>query len=101
MEHGELNLRRQHRQFAYEVLARMTKALTMSRNEISSCREHALRAAIHHARERSGWHGARLAHVDLKANFEQMLAAIPIMTKRDLIMNWNHIITSPDLDLLA
>jgi phenylacetate-CoA ligase len=56
-------------------------------------RDEALRALVRTARERSPWHARRLRHVDPRRLTGEGLAAIPPMTKDDLMTNWDGVVT--------
>lgn len=64
-------------------------------------RDRRLRALLSHARERSSWHRERLAGLDLETLRGDDLAALPTMTKQDLMANWDGIVTDPRLTLEA
>lgn len=51
------------------------------------------------ARERSAWHRARLAGIDLSAVTRDDMSALPTMNKHDLHDNWDTIVTDPELTL--
>jgi phenylacetate-coenzyme A ligase PaaK-like adenylate-forming protein len=62
-------------------------------------RRSALAATLAFAVERSPWHAERLARVDLGAVAPDDLTSLPIMTKRDLMANWDRAVTDRRLKL--
>jgi phenylacetate-CoA ligase len=62
-------------------------------------REARLRELIRIARERSPWHRERLGHLNLDQHEEKDLSSIPVMTKHDLMTNYDQIVTEPDITL--
>jgi phenylacetate-CoA ligase len=62
-------------------------------------REARFRALIRIARERSPWHRERLGHLNLDQIGEEDLSSIPVMTKRDLMTNYDQIVTEPAITL--
>ena len=58
-----------------------------------------LRGLVGLAVERSSWHRGRLGHVDLKTLDEDALPGLPVMTKDDLMGNFDEIVTDPDVRL--
>src|SRR3954468_13506643 len=62
-------------------------------------RDERLRALLRTAKARSPWHGKRLAGVDVDAVTGADLAAIPTMTKTDVMEHWDEIVTDRRLTL--
>ena len=62
-------------------------------------RDERLRALVQHAKAHSPWHADRLAHVDANTLDGGDLSAIPVMTKADLMANWDDIVTDRRLTL--
>jgi phenylacetate-CoA ligase len=58
-----------------------------------------LRELVGLAVERSSWHRGRLGDVDLKTLDEDALRGLPVMTKDDLMGNFDEIVTDPDVRL--
>ena len=73
--------------------------MSWSRDRILEERERGLRGLLQVAVERSAWHRERLAGVDPERIREQDLARLPVMTKDDLMANWDAIVTDPRLSL--
>ena len=57
----------------------------------------ALRALLATAVERSPWHRGRLGGLDIASLSESDVAALPVMTKTDLMDNFDAIVTDPGL----
>ncbi|MFL5863893.1 MAG: phenylacetate--CoA ligase family protein [Solirubrobacteraceae bacterium] len=62
-------------------------------------RDERLRALLWTAKARSPWHATRLAGVDVDAVTGADLAAIPPMTKSDVMEHWDEIVTDRRLTL--
>jgi phenylacetate-CoA ligase len=58
-----------------------------------------LRELVAFAVERSTWHRERLREVDCAALDEDSLRALPVMSKADLMANWDAIVTDPEVRL--
>lgn len=58
-----------------------------------------LRALLTIARERSSWHRARLARLDVDRIDEDRLRDVPPMTKADLMTHFDEIVTDPRVTL--
>jgi phenylacetate-coenzyme A ligase PaaK-like adenylate-forming protein len=75
------------------ALPEMFGALAWSADRIAAEREARLRATLAAAIQRSPWHRQRLGGVDLSMSGERLLAALPPMTKHDLMTNFDGIVT--------
>jgi phenylacetate-CoA ligase len=73
--------------------------LTWPLERLHRLRDERLRALLRTARERSSWHAKRLAGIDVDAVTGADLAAIPAMTKADVMEHWDEIVTDPRLTL--
>src|SRR5215216_2266609 len=62
-------------------------------------REARLRELIKIARERSLWHRERLGHLNLDQIGEEDLSSILVMTKHNLMTNYDQIVTDPAITL--
>jgi phenylacetate-CoA ligase len=58
-----------------------------------------LRELVGLAVKHSSWHRGRLGDVDLKTLDEDVLRGLPVMTKDDLMGNFDEIVTDPDVRL--
>ena len=73
--------------------------LTWPLARLHRLRDERLRALLRAAKARSPWHAARLAGVDVDAVSGADLAAIPTMTKTDVMEHWDEIVTDRRLTL--
>src|SRR6266568_8911661 len=92
-------LRRQH---ISDLLARMpenVKRVKWPVERIREERQQRLRSLIHVAKEKSPWHNERLKGVDADSITEADLGKLPVMTKADLMANFDQIITDKRLTL--
>jgi phenylacetate-CoA ligase len=62
-------------------------------------RTHSLRRLLAIACERSAWHRRRLSGLDIETMDEDRLAELPVMTKDDLMANFDTIVTDPRVTL--
>lgn len=93
--------RQRHVAYMFEQAPHFFERLSWGRAEIEAEQTRGLRALVRHAIERSPWHRARLAGVDPDGLTPDDLAAIPPMTKADLMANWDAIVTDPRCTLAA
>ena len=91
--------RRRHLEGYGARLQEEAERLTWPLERLHRLRDHRLRTVLRAAKERSGWHAHRLAHVDPDAVTGDDLSSIPVMTKPDVMTNWNDIVTDPRLTL--
>ncbi len=91
--------RQRHVKALVQGLAREVELVGASRETLAAVREERLRALLEHARERSSWHGKRLASLDLEAIGADDLRSLPSMTKSDLMDHWDEIVCDPRLTL--
>ncbi len=92
-------LRRQH---ISDLLARMpenVKRVKWPVERIREERQQRLRSLIHVAKEKSPWHNERLRGVDADSITEADIGKLPVMTKADLMTNFDQIITDKRLTL--
>src|SRR4051812_40929817 len=73
--------------------------LTWPLERLHRLRDERLRALLRTATARSPWHRRRLAGVDVDAVTGADLAAIPTMTKTDVMEHWDQIVTDRRLTL--
>ena len=73
--------------------------LTWPLERLHALRDERLRALARTAKARSPWHARRLRHVNPDALHGDDLAAIPPMTKADLMAHWDEIVTDRRLKL--
>jgi phenylacetate-CoA ligase len=73
--------------------------LSWSRAEIDAYRTKAFREILAHAQAHSPWHAKRTASIDAASATLDDLKRIPVMTKNDLMANWDAIVTIPGATL--
>ena len=83
------------RAFTPEAVAR----LSWSRERVRAEQLRRLRRILTHARRDSPFHAARLAHVDTTTFRLEDLAALPAMTKNDVMNAWDDVVTDRQLNL--
>jgi phenylacetate-CoA ligase len=81
------------------VLANDHYFINLSREEIEKLQESRLREMLIYAKKKSLWYRERLKHIDAPHFKLADLAQIPIMNKRDLMDNWDQIVTDKVLTL--
>jgi phenylacetate-coenzyme A ligase PaaK-like adenylate-forming protein len=92
-------LQRRHVAEAMAMLPAHVERLSWTEAQLAAHRRDALRGLVRTAQERSPWHRRRLAGVDPDTFGEEGLAALPVMTKEDLMGNFDEILTDPKLNL--
>ena len=70
-----------------------------SRECLQAHREQSLRMLVEVAQRQSPWHKKRLGHLNADHLREEDLRDIPVMTKQDLMANFDSIVTDPCLTL--
>src|SRR5262245_11951556 len=93
------SLRAAHVPRYFELLIEFAQRADWPRPRIDEEQTRRLRETIVVAREKSAWHRARLAHVDVERLTRDDLPSLPAMTKDDLMTHWNEIVTDPRLSL--
>ncbi len=71
--------------------------LSWSREQINAHQEAAMRRLLAHAVEHSGFHARRLGGVDIDGWRLADLAALPVMTKRDMMGAFDSVLTDPSV----
>src|SRR4051812_38777841 len=94
----EADRQRHLRAFA-DRLGVEAERLTWPLERLHGLRDQRLRALLRTAMARSPWHAKRLAGVDVDAVTGADLAAIPTMTKTDVMEHWDEIVTDRRLTL--
>lgn len=95
------NLRLRHVQDAKTAAPELIERLDWSAARLAEYRRAELRRLIKTAQTASPWHRKRLDHLDPSAFDEASLAALPVMTKHDLMINFDEIVTDDRLRLEA
>jgi phenylacetate-CoA ligase len=91
--------RQRHVQGYAARLQEEAERLTWPLEMLHRLRDERLRALLRTAKERSMWHAERLAHVDPDTVTGDDLSMIPVMTKADVMANWDGIVTDPRVTL--
>ncbi|HTT87230.1 MAG TPA: hypothetical protein VMF60_07680 [Acidimicrobiales bacterium] len=92
-------LRRRHRAEVSAGVLAHARRLRWSGERLRAERQAGLRALVAWAREHSPFHAERLADVEPAAFTEEDLASLPVMTKDDLMSDFDWIVTDPRLSL--
>ena len=92
-------LQRRHMAEAMAMLPGQVERLSWTEEQLAAHRRDALQHLVRTAQDRSPWHRRRLAGVDPDTLCEEGLAALPVMTKEDLMGNFDEILTDPNLNL--
>jgi len=91
--------RQRHLRAFAERLPVEAERLTWPLERLHHVRDERLRALLRTAKARSPWHARRLADVDADAATGADLAALPTMTKTDVMEHWDEIVTDRRLTL--
>ena len=81
------------------ILAQDHHALNLTREQIQALQESRLREMLAYAKHHSSWYRQRFQHLDAATFKLADLDQIPIMTKRDLMDNWDNIVTDKRIKL--
>jgi phenylacetate-CoA ligase len=84
---------------AMALAPQLIERLEWPADRLAEHRRASLRAIVAHAVAHSPWHRERLAGVDLTRLDEGSMGELPPMTKRDLMDNFDRIVTDPRLTL--
>ena len=91
--------RQRHVKAFVERLPAEIEKLTWPIEKLHALRDKRLRDLLRVAKKYSPWHAARLRHIDPETITGNNLSDIPIMTKADLMENWDDIVTDRRLNL--
>jgi len=86
-------LRTRHVATFHTIFADYVARVDWPEDRLRAERTRALRALIAAALKGSSWHRKRLAGIDVARVTERDLEAVPVMTKRDLMDNFDEIVT--------
>lgn len=75
------------------------KTLKLSRDQIFEMQEKRLREMLSYAKTYSSWHRKRISHINIDKFTLDQLDQLPIMTKQDLMKNWDNIVTDKKITL--
>jgi phenylacetate-coenzyme A ligase PaaK-like adenylate-forming protein len=92
-------LRQRHVADAAGLLPGLLERLDWSADRLAAYRQAELRRLLRVAKDLSPWHRKRLADVDPDEVDESMLAELPVMTKDDVMSNFDEIVTDDRLRL--
>jgi phenylacetate-coenzyme A ligase PaaK-like adenylate-forming protein len=73
--------------------------LTWSKDQLKAERQRALRETLAFAKAKSAWHAKRLSVLDVESFTEANLGRLPVMTKSDVMSNWDELVTDRRLTL--
>lgn len=93
VERGEEELRARHAARFEQLLPEYVARIEWSWDRVREERLRALRELLAVAVARSPWHRKRLAGLDVSAVTDADVAALPVMTKQDLMTNFDAIVT--------
>ena len=97
---GEFEFDRQRHLRAFaDRLPEEADRLTWPLERLHSLRDERLRALLRTAKTGSSWHKQRLAGIDADTVTGAEMAALPTMTKADVMEHWDEIVTDPRLTL--
>jgi phenylacetate-coenzyme A ligase PaaK-like adenylate-forming protein len=82
-----------------ERLPAHVSRLAWSKDQIKAERQRALHETLAFAKARSAWHAKRLSGLDAESFTEADLARLPVMTKADVMSNWDELVTDRRLTL--
>jgi phenylacetate-coenzyme A ligase PaaK-like adenylate-forming protein len=91
--------RQRHLQSYAARLQDEAERLTWPLEMLHRVRDQRLRTLLRTAKARSLWHARRLAHVDPGTVTGDDLSMIPVMTKADVMANWDDVVTDRRLTL--
>jgi phenylacetate-coenzyme A ligase PaaK-like adenylate-forming protein len=82
-----------HLAYLNSIMPLLLGRLPWSRAAIEDHQTRAFRDLLRHVRTHSPWHAARVADLDAETATVADLSRLPIMTKADLMDNWDAIVT--------
>jgi len=91
--------RRRHLEAIAKRLPEHLERLSWSSERLKSERQAGLQKILAFAMEKSEWHRKRLANIDIANITATDLTSLPIMTKADVMNNWDEIVTDKRLTL--
>ena len=92
-------IRQRHQSDFLQAIPSHFERLGWTAEQLRNERERRLRVLLAVARERSPWHRDRLAQIDVRTCTEADLTRIPVMTKDDLMVNFDQIVTDARVTL--
>jgi phenylacetate-CoA ligase len=85
----------------WAATAKLARRLAWDPAAMAAHRQAALRETLSFAFRHSPWHHDRLAGIDLDGIATDDLSQLPVMTRTELMANWDQIVTEPDLTLAS
>ena len=82
-----------------ELLSAHVSRLAWSKDQIKAERQRALHETLAFAKTRSAWHAKRLSGLEADSFTEADLTRLPVMTKADVMSNWDELVTDRRLTL--
>jgi phenylacetate-CoA ligase len=95
---GYERMRAAHLSLVQAALEDHIARLDWPQERIERYRDHRLRALLAYAREHSPFYAARLGDIDPSSATAVDLAALPVLTKPEVLDQWDAIVTVPGLD---
>ncbi|MGH9012521.1 MAG: hypothetical protein ACRDZ1_01050 [Acidimicrobiia bacterium] len=93
LDHAQTVLRERHVAAVQRLLPEYVGRVDWSTARLQEEREEALRALLTVAQVRSAWHRERLSDVDIRSLSPLDIVDLPVMTKGDLMENFDSIVT--------
>jgi phenylacetate-CoA ligase len=94
-------LRERHVQAKRDATVAQIERIGWSADRLAAERTRRLQAMLRLATERSAWHRERLADVDPACVSEHDIRELPVMTKDDVMSQFDRIVTDPRVTLTA
>ena len=91
--------RQRHIEYLLPLVGEHFERVGWSAKRLRAERTARLRELVDVAVARSAWHRGRLRDVDVSTLDEDGLRALPVMSKADLMGNWDAIVTDPEVRL--
>ena len=90
-----------HKAKMFQLLPELASRLDWNDETLRAHRRQGLHEILNFAATHSQWHAQRLASFDLNPIDPADLQSLPIMTKADVMQNWDQIVTDQRLSLAA
>jgi phenylacetate-coenzyme A ligase PaaK-like adenylate-forming protein len=93
------DLRRRHMRDIVSHIPSHLRRLDWSAQQLQNERDRRLQILVRHAKAHSPWHSGRLSDIDPNSMSEASIERLPVMTKNDVMNNFDGIVTDPQLTL--
>lgn len=93
------SIRKRHQALAQKLFPETIARVNWSKRDLLNYRNRALQELLRICKTSSRWHKDRLSNINSENATESDLSKIPTMTKNDLMVNFDEIITNPALTL--